>query len=94
MSGDRELGAGGMTRKDARQSQGDDARFVVRLQERGVSLERDGPDFGCTECGYQVVLREPDIRCPMCGIESWAPVARSRQPAQADPGTEVLDDRP
>jgi hypothetical protein len=60
----------------------------------GVSAERDGPDFGCTGCGYQIVLPEPDIRCPMCGIEAWAPVARSRQRAQADPGKEVLDDRP
>jgi DNA-directed RNA polymerase subunit RPC12/RpoP len=59
-----------------------------------VSSEQDGPDFGCTECGYQIVLREPDIRCPMCGIESWVPVARSRRLAQADPGREVLGETP
>jgi hypothetical protein len=59
-----------------------------------MSPEQDRGDFGCTGCGYQIVLRGPDISCPMCGTESWVPIARRGQLAEAEPGNEVLGELP
>jgi predicted RNA-binding Zn-ribbon protein involved in translation (DUF1610 family) len=88
VSCDAKLGAGGMTGVTQQ------AALAATAAAIAMRPAQDGPDFGCTECGYQIVLPEPDIRCPMCGIESWLPIARSRQLAQTDPDQEVLAETP